>query len=102
MDNEPSKKDYAIVFIIGLSLLIGCGLMLWINWDSTTILGGIGRGFAGLLEFVGGIITFIGFAKGRSLYILSKKNGEDKFAFWHKDSPNDIMNDTKSRKNNNR
>ena len=84
---EPTKRDYLIVLIIGLTLLVGCGLMLWINWNSATVLGAVGRVFGGLLEFVGGVITFIGFAKGRTLYLSGKINGVEQIhPFWHKNT----------------
>lgn len=87
-DNEElTKRDYIILLIIGLTLLIGSSLMLWVNWHSTTILGGIGRVFGGLLEFVGGVITFDGIAQGRSLYLSGTINGvEQTHPFWHKDT----------------
>ena len=87
MNEEPTKRDYAIVLIVGLTLLIGCGLMLWINWNSTTVLGGLGRALGGLFEFFGMIITFIGFAKGRTLYLSGKINGVKRtHPFWHKNT----------------
>jgi hypothetical protein len=91
MNDEPTKRDYLVVLIVGLTLLIGCGLMLWINWNSTTILGGIGRVFGGLLEFVGGVITFNGIAQGRSLYLSGTINGvKQNHPFWHKDTDDEI------------
>ena len=83
------KEAYITILLIGLGLFTISGLLLGFNFNSPTTLGAIGRVFGGLLLFPSGVLTFDGIAKGRTLYILSKKNGEGHIAFWHKDKPNE-------------
>ena len=77
------KKN--LVLIIGLLILTTSGLLFGFNFNSLSTLGAIGRVFGGLLILPGGVLTFDGIAKGRTLYIFSKKNGKEKLAFWHDD-----------------
>jgi hypothetical protein len=87
MEEQVSKRDWLIVLAVGITLLIGCSLLLWTNWNSTTVWGAIGRGGGGILEFVGGIITFDGVAQGRTLYLSGTINGvEQTHPFWHKNT----------------
>ena len=86
-DESLTKQEYAIGTIIGLLILTASALLFYFNWDSTNTLGGIGRVGGGLLMFIGSIITFIGVAKGRTLYLSGTINGvEQTRPFWHKDT----------------
>jgi len=79
------RMGFNIVLIIGLLVLATSGLLFGLNFNSPSALGAIGRVFGGLLLLPGGVLTFDGVAKGRTLYIFSKKNGEEKLVFWHCD-----------------
>jgi hypothetical protein len=73
-----------MVLIIGLIILSGTVTLFYFNWNSANTLGAIGRVFGGLLMLPGGVLTFDGIAKGRTLYLSGKINGkEQSHPFWH-------------------
>ena len=77
--------SYTKALLLGIGLLLISALLLALNINSPTTLGAIGRVVGGLMIFPGIVITFDGIAKGRTLYIFSKKNGTEHIAFWHSD-----------------
>lgn len=82
---EGGKMTYRKILLLGIAVLLASGLLLLFNFGSSTVLGSIGRVVGGLLLFPTVILLFDGVAKGRTLYILSHRNGIKKAAFWHKD-----------------
>ena len=75
--------SYTKVLLLGIGLFLISALLFALNINSPTIQGSIGRVVGGLMIFPGVVFTFDGIAKGRTLYISSKKNGVKHIAFWH-------------------
>lgn len=77
--------SYTKVLLLGVGLLLTSLLLFALGYNSPTTLGAIGRIVGGLILFPSVILIFDGIAKGRTLYIFSKKSGIEHTAFWHKD-----------------
>jgi len=77
--------SYIKVLCCGIALLILSAFLLIFNVGQPSNAAALLRVLGGLLILPGAILTFDGIAKGRTLYVFSKKNGTKHTAFWHTD-----------------
>ena len=69
--------SYTKILLLGIGLLLISVLLFASGFNSSTTLGAIERVVGGLMLFPAMILIFEGLAKGRTLYIFSKKNSID-------------------------